>query len=122
MPNRNGVPFDLKRAEVRTRKTDYCDPVLKKITLRQGTSGSSRHHFCLLKACRISRGIDTQQIIGKNSKPQGQSLTVLAVFGVQIEYGYGVTSLIEKIKLNEFVLFRIIADTKASGQQENEKV
>ena len=51
MPNRNGVPFDFKRAEVRTRKTDYCDLILRKIPLRQGTNGSLRHHFCLLKAC-----------------------------------------------------------------------
>lgn len=35
--------------------------------------------------------------------------------------GYGVTSLIEKLNLNEFVLFRHSADTKNSGQQEREK-
>lgn len=35
--------------------------------------------------------------------------------------GYGVTSLIEKLNPNEFVLFRHRADTKESGQQEREK-
>lgn len=35
--------------------------------------------------------------------------------------GYGVTSLIEKLKPNEFVRFRHSADTKESGQQEREK-
>ena len=35
--------------------------------------------------------------------------------------GYGVTSLIEKLNLYEFVLFRHDADTKESGQQEREK-
>jgi len=35
--------------------------------------------------------------------------------------GYGVTSLIEKLITNEFVLFRHSADTKESGQQEREK-
>ena len=35
--------------------------------------------------------------------------------------GYGVTSLIEKLDLNAFVLFRHSADTKESGQQEREK-
>lgn len=35
--------------------------------------------------------------------------------------GYGVTSLIEKLHPNEFVLFRHGADTKESGQQEREK-
>lgn len=35
--------------------------------------------------------------------------------------GYGVTSLIEKLNPNEFVLFRHGADTKESGQQEREK-
>lgn len=35
--------------------------------------------------------------------------------------GYGVTSLIEKLRPNEFVLFRHSADTKESGQQERKK-
>ncbi|NTW72486.1 MAG: hypothetical protein HGA49_09625, partial [Eubacteriaceae bacterium] len=35
--------------------------------------------------------------------------------------GYGVTSLIEKLNPNEFVLIRHRADTKESGQQEREK-
>ena len=35
--------------------------------------------------------------------------------------GYGVTSLVEKLVKNEFVLFRQMADTKDSGQQEREK-
>lgn len=35
--------------------------------------------------------------------------------------GYGVTSLIDKLNPNEFVLFRHSADTKESGQQEREK-
>jgi len=35
--------------------------------------------------------------------------------------GYGVTSLIEKLTPNEFVLFRQIVDTKESGEQEREK-
>ena len=35
--------------------------------------------------------------------------------------GYGVTSLIENLKPDEFVLFRHSADTKESGQLEREK-
>ena len=35
--------------------------------------------------------------------------------------GYGVTSLIEKLIENEFVLFKHSADTKESGQQERKK-
>lgn len=35
--------------------------------------------------------------------------------------GYGVTSLIEKLKPNEFVLFKHRADTKESGQREREE-
>lgn len=35
--------------------------------------------------------------------------------------GYGVTSRIEKLNPNEFVLFRHGADTKESGQKEREK-
>ena len=46
--------------------------------------------------------------------------------GNEIEFissvnGYGVTSLIEKLIPDEFVLFRHRADTKESGQQEREK-
>jgi len=35
--------------------------------------------------------------------------------------GYGVTSLIEKFALNEFVSFRQMADTKDNGEREREK-
>ncbi|MBN1525368.1 MAG: hypothetical protein JW904_12845 [Spirochaetales bacterium] len=35
--------------------------------------------------------------------------------------GYGVTSLVEKLVPNEFVLFRHMADTQESGTQEREK-
>ncbi|MEI7883793.1 MAG: hypothetical protein WCI30_00410 [Clostridia bacterium] len=35
--------------------------------------------------------------------------------------GYGVTSLIEKLNQNDFLLLRHNADTKESGQQEREK-
>lgn len=35
--------------------------------------------------------------------------------------GYGVTSLVEKLVQNEFVLFRQMADTQDSGGQEQEK-
>ena len=46
--------------------------------------------------------------------------------GNEIQYissvnGYGVTSLIEKMDPNEFLLLRHSADTKESGQQEREK-
>lgn len=40
---------------------------------------------------------------------------------ISSENGYGVTSLIEKLNPNEFVLFSHLADTKESGQQEREK-
>jgi len=35
--------------------------------------------------------------------------------------GYGVTSLVEKLAINEFVLFRQMADTKDSGERKREK-
>lgn len=40
---------------------------------------------------------------------------------ISSENGYGVTSLVEKLVPNEFVLFRHMADTKDSGKQEREK-
>ena len=50
VPDRNDVTSDLKRAEVRTRKSDYCDLILRKIPLSQDANRSPRYHFCLLKA------------------------------------------------------------------------
>ena len=46
--------------------------------------------------------------------------------GTEIQFisdvnGYGVTSLIERLNPNEFVLFRHAADTKESGELEREK-
>jgi hypothetical protein len=46
--------------------------------------------------------------------------------GNEIEFissvnGYGVTSIIEKLILNEFILFRHSADTKESGSEDREK-
>ncbi len=35
--------------------------------------------------------------------------------------GYGVTSLVEKLALNEFVLFRQMVDTKDSGERKRKK-
>ena len=35
--------------------------------------------------------------------------------------GYGVTSLVEKLRVNEFLLFRHQADTQDEGRQEREK-
>lgn len=40
---------------------------------------------------------------------------------ISSENGYGVTSLVEKLTPNEFVLFRHMADTQDSGKQEREK-
>jgi hypothetical protein len=39
-------------------KSAYCNLLLRKIPIRQGTSGSSRHHFCLLKARRSDNSDD----------------------------------------------------------------
>lgn len=40
---------------------------------------------------------------------------------ISAENGYGVTSLVEKLVPNEFVLFRHMADTKDSGESVREK-
>lgn len=40
---------------------------------------------------------------------------------ISAENGYGVTSLVEKLVLNEFLLLRHQADTQNSGSQEREK-
>lgn len=40
---------------------------------------------------------------------------------ISSENGYGVTSLVEKLTPNEFVLFRHMADTQESGKLEREK-
>ena len=40
---------------------------------------------------------------------------------ISSENGYGVTSLVEKLVPNEFLLFRHSADTQEAGKQEREK-
>ena len=40
---------------------------------------------------------------------------------ISSENGYGVTSLIEKLNPNEFILLSHVADTKESGQKERKK-
>src|SRR5690606_10753408 len=40
---------------------------------------------------------------------------------ISAENGYGVTSLVEKLVPNEFLLLRHQADTQGSGEQEREK-
>ncbi len=40
---------------------------------------------------------------------------------ISSENGYGVTSLVEKLTTNEFLLLRHSADTQSSGKQEREK-
>jgi hypothetical protein len=52
----------------------------------------------------------------KGAMEEGQEIQFLSSVN-----GYGVTSLIEKLDPNAFVLFRHSADTQASGQQEREK-
>jgi len=57
---------------------------------------------------------------------EGTYLKGILQEGNEIEFissvnGYGVTSLIDKLIPDEFVLFRHRADTKESGQQEREK-
>ncbi len=41
-----------------------------KITLRQGISGFTRHHFCLLKARRVRSGTTENQVMSDGS-PRG---------------------------------------------------
>lgn len=57
---------------------------------------------------------------------EGTYMKGLMIEGNEIQFissinGYGVTSLIEKLNPNEFVLFRHESDTQESGQQEREK-
>lgn len=61
-----------------------------------------------------------------NSIDEGTYMKGVMKEGNEIQFissvnGYGVTSLIEKLNPNEFVLFRHSADTQESGQQEREK-
>ena len=57
---------------------------------------------------------------------EGTYMTGVMEEGNEIQFlssinGYGVTSLIEKLDPNEFILIRHAADTKESGQQVREK-
>ncbi len=64
--------------------------------------------------------------IWANIIDEGTYLKGIMKEGNEIEFissvnGYGVTSLIEKLNLNEFVLFRHSSDTKEVGKKERKK-
>ncbi len=57
---------------------------------------------------------------------EGQYMVGEIIEGNEVQFissvnGYGVTSLVEKLVPNEFVLFRQMADTMESGEKEREK-
>jgi len=60
-------------------------------------------------------------IIDEGTYMQGEMIQGNEIQFISSVNGYGVTSLIEKLIPNEFVLFRHSADTKDTGQQEREK-
>ena len=64
---------------------------------------------------------DWAGIIDEGTYMQGEMIEGNEIQFLSSVNGYGVTSLIEKLTPNEFVLFRHSADTKDSGQQEREK-
>ncbi len=64
---------------------------------------------------------DWAGIIDEGTYMQGEMTEGNEIWFLSSVNGYGVTSLIEKLTPNEFVLFRHRADTKDIGQQEREK-
>lgn len=64
---------------------------------------------------------DWADIIDEGTYMQGEMIQGNEIQFLSSVNGYGVTSLIEKLIPNEFVLFRHSADTKDAGQQEREK-
>ncbi len=64
---------------------------------------------------------DWANIIDEGTYMKGEMKEGKEIEYISSENGYGVTSLIEKLNPNEFVLFRHSADTKDSGQQERAK-
>lgn len=64
---------------------------------------------------------DWANIIDEGTYMQGEMKEGNEIQFLSSVNGYGVTSLIEKLDRDAFVLFRHSADTQASGQQEREK-
>jgi uncharacterized protein YndB with AHSA1/START domain len=64
---------------------------------------------------------DWASIVDEGTYMVGEIKEGNAVQFISSVSGYGVTSLIEKLDLNEFVSFRQTADTKDSGEREREK-
>lgn len=64
---------------------------------------------------------DWASIIDEGTYMKGEMKEGNVVEFISAINGYGVTSLVEKLIPNEFVLFRHGADTQNSGQQEREK-
>ena len=64
---------------------------------------------------------DWSSMIDEGTYMKGKMIEGNEVQFISSVNGYGVTSLIEKLEPNVFVLFRHAADTKESGEQEREK-
>ena len=64
---------------------------------------------------------DWASIIDEGTYMQGEMIEGNEIQFISSVNGYGVTSLIEKLTPNEFILFRHSADTKESGQHQREK-
>ena len=64
---------------------------------------------------------DWADIIDEGTYMQGEMKEGNEIRFLSSVNGYGVTSLIEKLTPNEYVLFRHSADTKDTGQQVREK-
>lgn len=64
---------------------------------------------------------DWASMIDEGTYMKGEMKEGSTVEFISAVNGYGVTSLIDKLNPNEFVLFKHDADTKDGGQQEREK-
>jgi len=64
---------------------------------------------------------DWANIIDEGTYMKGEMKEGNEIQFISSANGYGVTSLIEKLTPNEFVLFRHSANTKENGQKEREK-
>ena len=67
MPNKFDALLILKEWRQVCKKSDLSNPFSRKIPLRQGTNGSSRHHFCLLKARGVRGGTTEKGLMSDGS-------------------------------------------------------
>lgn len=90
----------LKERRLGFEKKDYCDPLSRKISFRQGLNRFTRHRFCLLKARGVRSGT-TENGLMSDGSPRGDFYRKQLLFSFKKrnkQSSYGTAAAGNKVK------------------------